>query len=79
MAVFAELAPALDVALSPIIHPHNRTLLSLGLSCCLIIESHKHLGEVIGDDFHIGGVRETNRPSDFSRGRSLLSLFDWDI
>ena len=44
------------VALSPIVHPHNRTLLSLGLDLSLIIEPHEHLGKVSGDDSDVGGM-----------------------
>lgn len=40
------LAFALDIALLPIIHFDNRTLLSLGLYLSLVIEPYKHLGEV---------------------------------
>lgn len=58
MAVFAELAPALDVALPPVIHPHNRALLSLGLDLSLIIEPYEHLGEVAGDDSDVGSVSD---------------------
>ena len=54
--MFIALTLALDIALLPIIHLNNRTLLSLGLDLSPIIEPHEHLGKVTGDDSDIGGV-----------------------
>lgn len=56
--MFIALTLALDIALLPIIHLNNRTLLSLGLDLSLIIEPYEHLGEVTGDDSDVGSVSE---------------------
>lgn len=52
-ALVLALELVLVVVLPPVIHPHNRTLLSLGLYLSPIIEPYEHLCKIVRYDSHI--------------------------